>query len=75
MNSTIEMNIMDSGGEVKDKTLWWVEFETICQNFKELLEDPAAYEKMAHARNPYEDGKACERIVDVLETGKCEMWE
>ena len=31
-----------------------------------LLENPAAYEKMSHAVNPYGDGKASSRIVDVL---------
>lgn len=32
------------------------EEETIYKNFKELLEDRAAYDKMAHASNPYGDG-------------------
>lgn len=41
--------------------------ETIYHNFKELLEDSDAYERMAHASNPYGDGHACERIADVLE--------
>lgn len=41
--------------------------ETIYQAFKELLTDPAAYEKMSRASNPYGDGHACERIADVLE--------
>ncbi len=31
-----------------------------------LLEDPAEYEKMSRACNPYGDGHACERIADVL---------
>lgn len=31
-----------------------------------LLEDPAAYDKMSKAVNPYGDGKACGRIVDAL---------
>ena len=48
--------------------------ETIYRNFKELLEDPAAYEKMSHACNPYGDGNACKRIADVLEFGKCDEW-
>lgn len=41
--------------------------EVIYRNFKELLEDLEAYERMAHASNPYGDGHACERIADVLE--------
>lgn len=32
----------------------------------ELWEDPAAYSAMSRAHNPYGDGKASERIVDVL---------
>lgn len=42
------------------------EEETIYQNFKELLEDSDAYERMAHASNPYGDGFASVRIADVL---------
>lgn len=34
----------------------------------ELLNDKAAYEKMAHASNPYGDGHASERIVEALIT-------
>lgn len=33
---------------------------------QELLDNPVAYEKMAHAANPYGDGKASERIVSAL---------
>lgn len=40
--------------------------ETIYREFKRLLEDPAAYEAMSRASNPYGDGHACERIADVL---------
>ena len=40
--------------------------ETIYRNFKQLLEDPAEYEKMSHASNPYGDGHACRRIADIL---------
>lgn len=40
--------------------------ETIYQNFKTLLENKEEYDKMAHASNPYGDGKACEQIVRIL---------
>ena len=30
---------------------------------EELLTDRAAYDAMAHAVNPYGDGRACERIA------------
>lgn len=33
----------------------------------ELIESPAAYERMAHAVNPYGDGHACRRIADAVE--------
>ncbi len=33
---------------------------------KELLESKEAYDKMAHAANPYGDGKASQRIVEAL---------
>ena len=48
--------------------------ETIYQNFKELLENKEAYQKMAHACNPYGDGNACKRIADILEFGEYEPW-
>ena len=50
------------------------EEEWIYRNFKELLEDPEAYGKMARACNPYGDGMACRRIADVIEKGTCEEW-
>ena len=40
--------------------------ETIYREFTRLLDDRKAYEKMAHAENPYGDGHACERIADIL---------
>ncbi len=46
--------------------------QVIYCNFKELLEDPTAYQRMANASNPYGDGKACKRIADILEFGKTE---
>ena len=39
---------------------------TIYENFKTLLEDKVAYDKMARASNPYGDGFACKRIADIL---------
>ena len=48
--------------------------ETIYRNFKELLENKAAYDSMSHACNPYGDGHACKRIADILEFGTYERW-
>lgn len=47
--------------------------DTIYKNFKELIESNEAYNKMAHAKNPYGDGQACKRIADILEYGKTEI--
>ena len=49
------------------------EEEVIYNTFKMLLEDKNEYDKMAHASNPYGDGKACIRIADILENGKTEI--
>ena len=43
--------------------------DVIYRNFKQLLEDKDAYQAMAHASNPYGDGRACRRIADILEVG------
>ena len=40
--------------------------EQIYQLTKELLTDEQEYSKMSHASNPYGDGHASERIVDIL---------
>ncbi len=40
--------------------------ERIVANVSELLENDATYRYMSRAHNPYGDGKACERIIDVL---------
>jgi UDP-N-acetylglucosamine 2-epimerase (non-hydrolysing) len=40
--------------------------EKIIANVSDLLENKESYRSMARAHNPYGDGKACERIIDVL---------
>lgn len=40
--------------------------ERIYSVFNELLSDPAEYERMSQASNPYGDGFAAKRIVDIL---------
>lgn len=42
------------------------EVDAIVSACKELLTDPEAYRAMAQARNPFGDGHASERILDVL---------
>ena len=39
----------------------------IVANVSELLENQASYAAMARAHNPYGDGKACGRIVSILQ--------
>lgn len=43
-----------------------VDYDRITELADQLLDDPAAYAKMAHAVNPYGDGKACRRIADAI---------
>ncbi len=40
--------------------------ENIYRNFKELIENKAAYNAMAKAKNPYGDGQASKKIADVI---------
>ena len=42
------------------------DYNKIVNEVSTLLDDPAAYEKMSNAVNPYGDGKACPRIVAAL---------
>ncbi len=48
------------------------EEEVIYEEFSKLLNDDEAYAGMAHAENPYGDGKACKRIADILENASAE---
>nr|WP_027469074.1 UDP-N-acetylglucosamine 2-epimerase (non-hydrolyzing) [Deefgea rivuli] len=41
----------------------------IVKEATELLDNPAAYEQMSRAHNPYGDGLAAQRINDILATG------
>ena len=43
-----------------------VDKDTIVKLAKELLDDEAAYNKMAHAANPYGDGEASRRTVEAI---------
>lgn len=40
--------------------------DTIFEKAQHLLDDAGAYHRMAHAVNPYGDGKACDRIVEAV---------
>ena len=41
-------------------------YEDVLRETNLLLDDPAHYQKMAEAVNPYGDGKACERIIRAI---------
>lgn len=42
--------------------------DVIYHSFTMLLDDPSAYAAMAQASNPYGDGRASERIADIIES-------
>ena len=48
--------------------------DLIVSEVSTLLDDPAAYEKMSKAVNPYGDGKACSRIVRALNGEEVERY-
>ena len=50
------------------------DYDKIVNEVSTLLEDTAAYEKMSKAVNPYGDGKACSRIVRVLNGEEVERY-
>lgn len=50
------------------------DYEKIVNEVSTLLEDKAAYEKMSKAVNPYGDGKACNRIVRILNGEQVERY-
>jgi UDP-N-acetylglucosamine 2-epimerase (non-hydrolysing) len=41
--------------------------DAIVEQVRELLDDPAAYARMALGKSPYGDGRAAARVADVLE--------
>lgn len=43
-----------------------IAYDDVLREACTLLDDPAAYHRMAHAVNPYGDGHACERIADAI---------
>lgn len=63
MRDTTERPEAVSAGTVK---LVGAEYDKIISEVSILLDNQLAYEKMSKAVNPYGDGTACEKIVDVL---------
>ena len=63
MRDTTERPEALEAGTVK---LVGTDYDRIVSEVSSLLDDPAAYDAMSHAVNPYGDGKACPRIVEKL---------
>lgn len=62
MRETTERPEAVMAGTVK---LVGTDYDTIVKGVSDLLENRKLYDTMSKAVNPYGDGKACERIVDI----------
>lgn len=65
MRDTTERPEAVDAGTVK---LVGTDHTAIVREANRLLDDPAAYEAMARAHNPYGDGQAARRICDILKS-------
>lgn len=63
MRDTTERPEAVEAGTVK---LVGTDVEVITEQLTTLLTNDSAYKEMSFAHNPYGDGKACERIIEVL---------
>ena len=63
MRDTTERPEALEAGTVK---LVGTDYDRIVLEVSSLLDDPAVYDAMSHAVNPYGDGKACPRIIEKL---------
>jgi UDP-N-acetylglucosamine 2-epimerase (non-hydrolysing) len=63
MRDTTERPEALEAGTVK---LVGTDFDRITTEVSRLLDDPGYYDTMSHAVNPYGDGMACPRIINVL---------
>lgn len=63
MRNTTERPEAITAGTVK---LVGTDHDKIVNEVSTLLDNPTEYKKMSQAVNPYGDGKACERIINVL---------
>lgn len=63
MRDTTERPEAVSAGTVK---LVGTDIEAIIGSVRTLLTEPFEYQTMSIAHNPYGDGKACQRILDIL---------
>lgn len=63
MRNTTERPEALDAGTVK---LVGTDYNLIVSEVSRLLDDQTYYDQMSHAVNPYGDGQACKRIVDIL---------
>ncbi len=63
MRDTTERPEALEAGTVK---LVGTDTDLIVTEARKLIDDPAAYERMSKASNPYGDGNACRKIIDFL---------
>lgn len=63
MRDTTERPEALEAGTVK---LVGTDYDKIVGEVSRLIDDPLYYKTMSEAVNPYGDGKACERIVELL---------
>jgi UDP-N-acetylglucosamine 2-epimerase (non-hydrolysing) len=63
MRDTTERPEAVAAGTVK---LVGTDYDCIVKEAMSLLTNKAAYEQMSFAHNPYGDGKACQRIADII---------
>jgi UDP-N-acetylglucosamine 2-epimerase (non-hydrolysing) len=63
MRDTTERPEAVDAGTVK---LVGTDYDCIVNEAMTLLTDKQAYENMSFAHNPYGDGKACQRIADII---------
>jgi UDP-N-acetylglucosamine 2-epimerase (non-hydrolysing) len=61
-----EVTERPEGVEAGCAALVGTEEQRIVETATKLLSDRAAWEQMARAQNPYGDGAAAQRIVDIL---------
>lgn len=65
MRDTTERPEAVAAGTVK---LVGTDNDSIIREVSRLLDDPAAYDEMSFAHNPYGDGRACQRIIEKIKT-------
>ena len=63
MRDTTERPEALDAGTVK---LVGTDYDKIVSEVSSLIDDETAYEKMSKAVNPYGDGLACRRIVEII---------